>query len=366
MSSDMASLTAIDLDLGEAYYKGDEELEKRHTDEIIDSIKRFLDESFREGMCPVRRDAHAFDNGCVRAVFRVDEDLDAALTRGVFVPGREYPAWIRFSNGNCVEKSQRFPDARGMAIKLLNVPGPKMMEDEKHTQDFILISHPRFFVNDPVRYRATLEPFFKGDIWNQFVRSPLHLGSARAIVIALFVNVKFVSNPLFIQYWSMTPSRLGVEPGRKMAVKYTAKPRAAGKPGFLGRAASYFAPGFSLKKAMNKRLAEGEATFDFYVQRHVDQRTPIEDSTVEWRESVSKPEHVATIVIPSQSIMSAEQASFCDNLSYSPWHGLAEHKPLGLVNRVRRKTYHSISEYRHALNKVPPREPTGSETFPPG
>ena len=34
-------------------------------------------------------------------------------------------------------------DARGMAIKLTGVPGEKLMDDEKHTQDFVLISHPQ-------------------------------------------------------------------------------------------------------------------------------------------------------------------------------------------------------------------------------
>ena len=117
---------------------------------------------------------------------------------------------------------------------------------------------------------------------------------------------------------------------------------------------------------MSKSLAAAGTTFDFYVQRHVDDRTPIEDSTVEWPESVSKPEHVATITIPAQDIMSAAQGEFCDNLSYSPWHGLPEHRPLGLVNRVRRKVYFAISEHRHALNKTAPREPTGDETFETG
>jgi|SRR5215217_7996239 len=114
---------------------------------------------------------------------------------------------------------------------------------------------------------------------------------------------------------------------------------------------------------MNDSLASAEMWFEFYVQHHVDHRTPIEDSTVEWTESVSKLEHVAKIVIPSQDIMSAGQDHFCENLSFSPWHCLPEHKPLGLVNRVRKRTYLTISEYRHNLNQVAPLEPRGDETF---
>jgi hypothetical protein len=114
---------------------------------------------------------------------------------------------------------------------------------------------------------------------------------------------------------------------------------------------------------MNDTLARGEFYFDFYVQRYVDDRTPIEDSKVVWEEYISPPEHVAKIIIPSQNITSREQARFCENLSFNPWNCLPEHKPLGLVNRVRRSVYRSISEHRHGLNRTPKTEPTGNETF---
>ena len=357
----------IDEDLGERYYRDDRAEEERYTDAIIDVIRRSIDEQARKTDGRARRDAHAFDNGCVRAIFRVDPDLAPDLRQGVLQPGRAYKAWIRFSNGNIVRGSSRTPDARGMAIKLMGVEGPKLLDDERHTQDFILISHPRFFVDDLAAYKATLERFLKGDFWNQWILSPLKLGSLRSILIALRVNSLVIANPLFIQYWSMTPYRLGADRSTKMAVKYTAKPPTSAKRSLGRRLATFFSPGFSLKGEIGKSLATGGTTFDFYIQRFVDgERTPIEDSTVEWLESASPLEHVATIVIPAQDIMAAAQAEFCDNLSYNPWHGLPEHRPLGLVNRVRRKVYFAISNHRHALNRVAPREPTGDETFERG
>jgi hypothetical protein len=68
-------------------------------------------------------------------------------------------------------------------------------------------------------------------------------------------------------------------------------------------------------------------------------------------------ERVAEIVIPPQNTLSPARDLFCDNLSFSPWHGLAEHQPLGLVNRVRRRVYLAISAHRHELNGVQPQEP---------
>src|SRR5438874_12813392 len=129
----------IDTELGEFYYKGEKQLEEKFTDEIIDVIRRAIKNRMDKEHQPARRDAHAFDTGCVRAIFRVDRTLDARLSQGAFVPGREYPAWVRFSNGNFIRTSPRSPDARGMAIKLMGVTGPKLVDDEKNTQDFILI-----------------------------------------------------------------------------------------------------------------------------------------------------------------------------------------------------------------------------------
>jgi len=353
----------LDLELGERFYMDSSQLEERYTQDIIDSIRNAISRRFAEGDRPARRDAHAFDNGCVRAIFRIDPDLKPELQHGAFIPGREYAAWIRFSNGNFVRRSRIWPDARGMAIKLMGVPGAKLMPDERDTQDFILISHPVFFVDDLVRYKATLVDFLRGGIIDQYVRAILRLrGWERWL--ALIANATWQLNPLFQQYWSMTPYRLGAEPSHKVAVKYTAKPRLGRRPSRSKRLAAYLSWGFSPKNEMNDALARAEMWFDFYVQRFVDdRRTPIEDSKVEWTEDISPLEHVGKIIIPSQDLMSAEQAIFCENLSFSPWHGLPAHRPLGLVNRVRRKTYLAISSHRHELNKAPPAEPTGDERF---
>jgi catalase len=83
---------------------------------IDDTIRR----KYRPGTA--RRDAHPKGHGCVRAEFRVDENLDPRFAKGVFIPGKAYQAWVRFSNGN---PDANKPDAdgmeRGMSIKLMSV-----------------------------------------------------------------------------------------------------------------------------------------------------------------------------------------------------------------------------------------------------
>ena len=354
----------LDLDsaLGERYYENSKDLEEKYTAEIVEAIRSAIQGHFEKGGGPARRDAHAFDNGCVRAIFRVDADLDANLCHGVFVPGHEYRTWIRFSNGNSEPRPGWFFDARGMAIKLMGVPGAKHLDGEENTQDFVLISHPRFFVDDLKRYKATLRAFLKGGYVDQYFWALTKLRPGESW-LAFKANLNFVLNPLFQQYWSMTPYRLGADQTKKnLAIKYTAKPRIHKMPNLWQRLRARLRWNFSLKEEMSRTLAGTEAWFDFYIQPYVDERTtPIENSKVEWTERISKPKHVAKIIIPMQDFGSVAQGQFCENLSFSPWHCLPEHRPLGLVNRVRKIAYREISGLRHKLNKTPRREPTGDE-----
>src|ERR1700733_8264712 len=90
---------SIDLELGEVYYGGQKALEDQLANEIIVVTKEFIYRRFRQGRRPALRDAHATDNGCVRAIFRVDRDLKNEQRIGVFKnPGQEYQAWISISH----------------------------------------------------------------------------------------------------------------------------------------------------------------------------------------------------------------------------------------------------------------------------
>ena len=60
---------------------------------------------------------------------------------------------------------------------------------------------------------------------------------------------------------------------------------------------------------------------------------PIEDPTVEWK---SAWERVATIEIDAQDFDFPERWEWGNKLSFSPWHALDEHRPLGGINRARK------------------------------
>jgi hypothetical protein len=115
-----------------------------------------------------------------------------------------------------------------------------------------------------------------------------------------------------------------------------------------------------LRAALKADLAQGEGCFDLLVQLQVaGKNMPVEDSTVLWSEKDSPFLKVARITIPRQEFDTKEQNAFCENLSFTPWHSLPEHEPVGVMNRVRRALYQEISRYRHAKNAAPRAEPRG-------
>jgi hypothetical protein len=90
---------------------------------------------------------------------------------------------------------------------------------------------------------------------------------------------------------------------------------------------------------------------------------PLENASVEWPERLSPFIRVATLRIPVQQFDSAGQLAFAENLSYNPWHCIADHRPLGNQNRARKTIYYALSDLRLAMNRETRIEPTGTEVF---
>ncbi len=220
---------------------------------------------------PVPRAQHPKHHGCVTAEFVVADDVPDELRFGVFSePGKQFPALVRYSNARV--EDDRHPGGHGMAIKLMNVPGLKLLQGEEHaqTQDFVLLDSPVFFIKNAIEYssfeaaRAKMESteslFGKISIAAYFLT---HLGEL-AILKKIEGNVS--SNPLETSYWSTTPYKLGTG-----AVKYFAKPILNGPP----IAAPTSSPD-QLQEAMKSNLQSRDANFGFFVQQQVDaQNTPI-------------------------------------------------------------------------------------------
>jgi catalase len=310
----------------------------------IHTITRVIEDKVRataRADPPARRDAHPKAHGCVQAAFRVLDDLPAPLRAGVFAKPGTFPAWVRFSNGSDKPASDSPGDGRGMAVKLMGVS-----DSPSTTQDFLMINYPAFFVRNAADYvdfqtAPNIKKFFFPGL------NPFHFRLKEMFVARAIAN-QTVTNPLNIRYWSMTPCRIG-----DVACKFSVRPRTP-----LSRFNATNTPHF-LRANMAAQLAEADVSFDFMVQlRTQPGAMPVEDPTTIWNESAAPFTSVATITIPKQVFDTPAQNAFCENLSFTPWHCVTAHQPLGGINRVRRTVYETISRVRHELNAEPRREPT--------
>jgi Catalase len=268
------SYPSVDAEIGEQLYRDEQAL----AHEIAVVIEQSIRDEYRPGHA--RRDAHPKAHGCVTAEFHVLDALPKHLSAGVFVPGQTYQALIRFSNGSKdARRADRKGDARGMAIKLLGVAGDKLLEHERDatTQDFILISHPVFFANDPSRYLSVVTRA-ASDSTLQKALIPVHLG-LKGAVIALKTTRKKISNPLQTRYWSTVPYQLGLGPNRQ-AVKYSARSCSPTTDPIPDHAGNDF-----LRDALRTTLQAGDACMEFLVQPRSRDGMSVEDSMTEWKES---------------------------------------------------------------------------------
>jgi catalase len=302
----------------------------------------------------VLRDAHAKAHGCVKAEVQVLDDLDESLRHGVFSePGHTWQAWMRLSNGNAYPQFDRARDARGMAIKLLEVPGEKLMKSPAHAgeQDFVMFNHPVFFVRDVAEYRSNFAAQADGKKVLAFLPSwDPRSWEIRHLIIALKTLAPAPESPVATTYNSIAPFKLGPH-----NIKYRVVPAPQHCPPYQLPEQNSALPNF-LRNALYQQLSldRAPACFELQVQRQNPQYyMPIEDTSVEWDEKIAPFESVARISVPAQDFDSREQNLFCDNLSFNPWHALPEHRPIGGINRLRQAVYEAVSAYRHQRNAAP-------------
>jgi hypothetical protein len=338
------------LELGKEYPMPDE---PAHIDEILRLFRGMTERKYPPGVRPMRRDAHTKTHGCVKAEFTVLGDVPDTARLGLFRTPATYPAWIRFSNAFSSIASDQDIDVRGMAIKVMGVEGQKLLDREKDekTQDFLLINHNVFFSPNTKTYLEFSREYVKRESTLGYVLRPDRWRQLAILYRAARGNM---TNPLTSRYWSSVPFALGAA-----AIKYSAVPCGGGSPAGRPPLSANF-----LREAMASHLRDREACFDFMVQFQTDPVTmPVEDPSVEWGEHASPFIPVAKIRVPPQTFDSPRQMDYAEHLSFTPWHSLPEHRPIGGVNRIRKVVYEEISTLRHTANAAPRREPQGFEEF---
>jgi hypothetical protein len=329
--------------------------EEAYLQDIIDTFTAQLSELWKPGY--FERGGNTKTHAVVRGELTVRDDLPEHLRRGLFAEPRTYPAWARFSGpGPYITPDIDDVGFMSMSIKLMGVPGPKLLDDERFTQDLFGTSVPTF-VSPDTYANAQLQHWSLKNAQLFYFLNLRHPHILDGLMNLLWTGTQ--SSPLESQYFSCTAYLLG----EGQAVQYsfwsrlktrTRVPRLPRRP-----------PDNYLREAMVATLGRQDVEFDMLLQVQTDPfLMPIENSAVMWPARLSPRVPAAVLRIPSQTFDSPEQRAFARALSYNPWHCLPEHQPLGNINRARRRLYWELSKLRQSMNGVQHYEPSGEEVFP--
>jgi hypothetical protein len=328
--------------------------EEANLDSIIATFEKQMRGLWKPG--GFERGGNTKTHGIVRGEFIVHDNLPEKFRRGIYAQPQTYRAWVRFSGpGPYVTPDIDDVGFMSISIKLMGVPGPKLMDEEKFTLDMFGVSTPTFVTPDTKANAQLQIESLKNAQMFYFLN--LH----RPHVLDMIMQglwVKTQSSPFEAPYFSCVPYLLGEGQAMQYSVwpkskKRTPIPRLPLRP-----------PDDYLRDAMVASLAEGDVEFDIRLQLQTDPYLmPIENNAVLWPEKISPRVSVATLHLPRQKFNSPAQMEFAKRLSFNPWHCIADHRPLGNQSRARRRMYAELSRLRHAMNKVPHYEPTGDEVF---
>lgn len=266
-------------------------------------------------------------------------DLPAHAMQGLFAQPGRYPVWVRLSNGGVDVKSDRTPDIRGFAFRVLGLPEqPAALGGTTTHQDFSLINQSTFAFADS-------KPFF-------------------GLVLAASESPKAVLR------WAFKTFGLfgGFKRLRAMKANF-------GKP-FPGFAAQTFgstlplafgpyAAKLRLRPVNGQPIAEGQSDWaaDFTRQALAqplryelqaqffedERRTPIEDASVEWREVDAPFVTLAQLTVNPPPADDAQALKQAEAGVYDPWQALVSHRPLGEVMRARKVAYFTSQQGRGAV-----------------
>jgi hypothetical protein len=326
--------------------------EEAYLDSIIQSFQEQLKQLWKPGL--FERGGNTKTHGIVRGEFIVHKDLPDNLRRGIYAEPRTYKAWVRFSGpGPYITPDIDDVGFMSISIKLMGVPGPKLLEDEKFTQDMFGVSTPTFVTPD-TEANAQLQ---KESLKNTQIFYFVNFGRHHVLdLIMQGLWIKTQSSPFEAPYFSCVPYLLG----DGQAMQYSVWPRSNRRTPIPRL--PFRPPDNYLREAMAATLAKEDVEFDIKLQLQTDPYLmPIENNAVLWPEKLSPRITAATLRIPRQNFDYPAMLEFARRLSYNPWHCIAEHRPLGNQSRARRRMYETLSRLRHSMNRVPLYEPTGDE-----
>lgn len=339
--------------------------------ELMDTM-RGIEETTSRDYGHAVRSVHAKSHGLFEGELTVAAGLSPELAQGLFASPGAYKVVMRLSTnpGDLLNDSVSAP--RGMAVKVLDVPGKRLPDSQgETTQNFVMANAPAFAAPDARKFLGDLKQLAattdKAEWAKKLLSATLRgvetaletVGAKSAIITTM--GGQPLTHPLGDSYYSQTPFLYGDN-----IAKFALVPASPNLTELKGDKVSVSGRPDALREVVGEAIVERGGEWELRVQLCADlDSMPVEDASVEWDEKRSPYRTVGRIVILPQTPWNAERARLVDDqMFFSPWHGLAAHRPLGSVNRARRQAYETSADYRARFNGCPMHEPSRLEALP--
>ena len=315
------------------------------------------------------RAVHANAHGLVRGTLEIEPDLPPHLAQGMFTTAGVHDAIVRFSTnpGDLLDDVISVP--RGLAFKILEVQGERLPEAaEASTQDFLMANGKVFGAPDPKAFLMMLRLLARTTDRGEELKKLLSmlLGATQSVLHTLGHESQMLArlggapnlHPLGETYYSQTPYLFG-----RNVAKFSLEPVSAGLREVTGMKVNAHGRPDALREDIAETLIEQGGVWHLRAQLCTDLATmPIEDPTILWNEYDAPFEKVATLSVPPQlSWDNGASNALDERLAFNPWNGLAAHRPLGAINRVRHAAYAMSSSFRAQFNGCPIHEPSKAD-----
>ena len=349
--------------------------------QIIDFVgKKSRGSPRTEGAGRSVRAAHAKSFGLVKAEVEMLPDVPAAYVQGIDAQPGRHGALIRFSSTSShLGTDAQVGPGLGLAMKIFDVAGPKLVEDEPDstTFDLVLKNSPIFIsntakhylfieeiVNDLPHYLAGGTAGFH-KLLADFLTGKGTLQQQDWAWDELFAFVKSASqtpvrNPLLTTFWTMGAVRHG-----DYIAKIRVAPAAESATQVIHRDLDLTSGPEVFHPTLVDELQGRQFDFDLQVQLCTDLDVmPVNDLTVEWPEKLSPFVTVGRVHLARQDISGPANLAKGDALAFNQWRVTSEHRPLGEIMNVRR-IYSASAKVRRTLNRQPQTEPISADSVLP-
>jgi len=340
--------------------------------EIANAMRRIsaaVGDQSRHTMRPV----HAKSHGLLRAKLTIPADIPEEYRQGLFAEPGTFDAIVRLSTDPGDLLPDRVSTFRGWAIKVIGTQAAAAMlpgHEQNHTQDFVCRTGKAFGAADAETFLRNLLFFEKHATDSATLKVAVSTAarlaeSAIEAVGGRIGTLQAFGHPethiLGESFYSQTPLRYGTYIA-KMAFVPASNNLIALRNKKLEQPGNYS----TIRDAVVRFFKTERAQWDVCAQLATDlERTPIEDATAVWPEELSPYVPVARLVAEPQEAYSAARRIFVDeHLSFSPWHGLLAHQPLGNINRARRPAYREAADFRRMQEGRAGIEPTTIRELP--